>query len=107
MKRGEIWTVSGGTEYTGKPRPAIILQDDKYSKTASVTICPMTSDATNVHGVRLLVSPSTVNKLTKPTQIQVDKVSTVSRGKLGARIGKLEDSHLEDLSRAVTVFLGL
>lgn len=107
MKRGEIWTVSGGSEYTRKPRPAVILQDDRYSQTASVTICPMPSDATNVYEVRLLVTPSTVNGLTRPTHIQVEKISTVSRGKLGTRIGKLEDDHVEDLNRAVTVFLGL
>jgi mRNA interferase MazF len=29
MRRGEIWTVAGGGDYTGKPRPALILQDDR------------------------------------------------------------------------------
>lgn len=38
MRRGEIWTVSGGNDYAGKPRPAVILQDDGFDGTASVTI---------------------------------------------------------------------
>ena len=42
MKRGEIWTVAGGSDYTGKPRPAVIVQDDRYDSTNSVTICPLT-----------------------------------------------------------------
>ena len=25
MKRGEIWTVTGGSGYAGKPRPVIVL----------------------------------------------------------------------------------
>ena len=34
MKRGEIWTVSGGSDYAGKPRPAVILQDKRFDATA-------------------------------------------------------------------------
>jgi len=33
MRRGEIWTVSGGGDYAGKPRPAVILQDDNFDAT--------------------------------------------------------------------------
>lgn len=30
MKRGEIWTVAGGKDYGGKPRPVLIIQDDRF-----------------------------------------------------------------------------
>jgi hypothetical protein len=30
MRRGEIWTVAAGAAYTGKPRPAVIVQDDRF-----------------------------------------------------------------------------
>ena len=30
MKRGEVWTVAGGAAYAGKPRPAVIIQDDRF-----------------------------------------------------------------------------
>jgi len=39
MRRGEIWTVSGGKDHAGKPRPAIILQDHSFDATSSITIC--------------------------------------------------------------------
>ncbi|MEJ0048614.1 MAG: type II toxin-antitoxin system PemK/MazF family toxin [Rhodospirillales bacterium] len=42
MKRGEIWTVSGAAGYAGKPRPAVIVQDDHFDATNSVTVCPFT-----------------------------------------------------------------
>ena len=32
MKRAEIWTVAGGSDYAGKPRPAVIIQDDVFSR---------------------------------------------------------------------------
>ncbi len=36
VKRGEIWTVSGGKDYAGKPRPVVILQDDRFDMTEGV-----------------------------------------------------------------------
>ena len=44
MKRGEIWTVAGAKDYAGKPRPAVILQDDRFDATGSVTVCLLTTD---------------------------------------------------------------
>jgi len=30
VRRAEIWTVSGGADYTGKPRPVVIVQADYF-----------------------------------------------------------------------------
>ena len=46
MRRGEVWTVAGGGNYTGKPRTAVIVQDDSFDATASITICAFTTDPT-------------------------------------------------------------
>ena len=40
MKRGEIWTVAGGAAYAGKPRPAVIVQDDRFDANDSIVVCP-------------------------------------------------------------------
>ena len=42
MRRGEVWTVSGGG-HAGTPRPAVIVQDDRFDATASVTVCVFTT----------------------------------------------------------------
>jgi mRNA interferase MazF len=34
VRRAEIWTVAGDSDYAGKPRPAVILQDDVFEETA-------------------------------------------------------------------------
>ncbi|HXP73206.1 MAG TPA: type II toxin-antitoxin system PemK/MazF family toxin [Stellaceae bacterium] len=107
MRRGEIWTVAGGRDYAGKPRPAVILQDDRFDATQSVTICPITTDPTEAPLVRLLVEPSEVNSLKRPCRLMVDKITTVSKTKVGERIGELGDQDLVRLNRAVVVFLGL
>jgi mRNA interferase MazF len=53
MKRGEIWTVAGGKDYAGKPRPAVVVQDDRFDKTDSITICAFTTDPTDAPLFRL------------------------------------------------------
>jgi mRNA interferase MazF len=55
MKRGEIWTVAGGAAYAGKPRPAIIVQDDRFDANDSIVVCPLTTDPTQAPIFRLSV----------------------------------------------------
>lgn len=107
MKRGDIWTVSGGAEYHGKPRPAVIVQADEYSEIRSVTLCPMSTHPVNERGIRLLVQPSAANGLSHPSHIMVDKISTASKAKLGDFVGSLEPWRLDELNRALADFLGL
>jgi mRNA interferase MazF len=107
VKRGEIWTVAGGPEYAGKPRPAVVVQDDRFDATASVTICACTTDPTDAPLFRLSVEPSEQNRLRAPCRLMVDKVTTVPRAKVGSRVGRLDDEDLVRLNRALVVFLGL
>lgn len=107
VKRGEIWSVAGGPDYAGKPRPVAILQDDRFSGTLSITICPFTTNPTAAPLFRLPVTPSKGNGLTTSCSLMVDKVMTVPKTKVGTRIGRLDDADLVRLNRAVVVFLGL
>ena len=107
MKRGEIWTVSGGADYSGKPRPAVILQDDRFDATRSVTMCAFTTDPTDAPLFRLLVEPTPENGLRAPSRLMVDKVTTVAKTKIGNRVGRLGDRDLVRLNRALLVFLGI
>jgi len=47
VRRGEIWTAAGGKNYAGKPRPVVILQDNRFDMTDSVTVCAFTTDPTD------------------------------------------------------------
>lgn len=107
MKRGEIWTVSGGSHFTGKPRPAVVVQSDAFDATPSTTICPCTTDAADTTDARVRIEPSPRNGLKAPSYAIADKISTVLNDKLGRRIGKLDDADLTRLNRAMVVFLGL
>jgi mRNA interferase MazF len=106
VRRGEIWTVAGGPDYAGKPRPAVIVQDDRFD-TDSVTVCPLTTDPTEAPLLRLPLDPSADNGLTATSRLMVDKITTVRRAKLGERVGALDDATLVALNRSMIVFLGI
>ena len=107
MRRGEIWTVAGGKDYAGKPRPVVIVQDDRFDATSSITICAFTTDPTDAPLFRLLVEPNASNGLRAPCRLMVDKITTVAKAKVGSRIGRLDDEDVLRLNRAIVVFLGL
>ena len=107
MERSEIWTVAGGKEYAGKPRPVVIVQDDNFDATDSVTVCPFTTEGTEAPLFRLQVEPNERNGLRARSQLMVDKVTTVSKSKIGTRVGRLDDEDVLRLNRAMLVFLGL
>ena len=96
MRRGDVWTVAGGKDYAGKARPVVILQDDSFDGTKSITICAFTTDDTDAPLFRLPVEPNERNGLRVPCRLMVDKVTTVPRTKVGAHIGRLDD---EDVLR--------
>lgn len=106
MRRGEIWTVAGGGDYMGKPRPAVILPDDRFDATDSTTICALTTDPTDAPLFRILVEPSELNGLDALSRVMVDKITTVRRARLGTRLGRLDDDDVVRLNQAVLVFLG-
>ena len=107
MRRGEVWTASGGKHYAGKPRPVLIIQDDAFDSTASVTVCPLTTDTVDAPLLRIPLEPDSANGLSTPSRVMVDKVTTMPRAKLGERIGRLADTDMVALSRNIFVFLGL
>ncbi len=106
MRRGEIWTAAAGG-YASKPRPVVILQDDAFANTGSITVALFTSDPTDAPLIRIEVEPTVDNGLDAVSRVQVDKVVTVRRASLGKRIGVLEREKMVALERSLVVFLGL
>ena len=107
MRRGDIWTASGGKDYAGKPRPVVIVQDDSFDATDSITVCAFTTDATEAPLFRLSVAANEGNGLRAACRIMVDKITTIPKAKIGAQLGRLDDEDILRLNQAVLVFLGL
>lgn len=107
MKRGEVWTIAGGPDYAGKPRPALILQDDAFIHTESITLCLLTSELEDGPDLRIAVSPTATNGLLKESRVMTDKVSTLPRSKVTKRIGELTWDDMAEVDSALMIFLGL
>jgi len=100
VERGEVWTAAGGTDYAGKPRPIVILQDDRFDATSSIKICAVTSDPIDAPLFRIA-------GLETSSRLMVDKITTMQKRRLGTRIGRLVDDDMVRLNRATMIFLGL
>jgi mRNA interferase MazF len=107
VRRGEVWTAAGGKDYAGKPRPVVILQDNQFDATSSVTVCAFTTDPTEAPLFRLPIEPNERNGLRASCRLMVDKITTVPKTKIRTRIGRLDDEDIVRLNRAALVFLGM
>ncbi|MEO6653971.1 MAG: type II toxin-antitoxin system PemK/MazF family toxin [Ilumatobacteraceae bacterium] len=107
MRRGEIWTASAGSGHVGKPRPVVIIQDDLFDATASVTVCAFTTDDADAPLFRIPIDADETTGIRQASRLMVDKITTVPRTKLGERVGRLSDEDMARLVRSAVVFLGL
>ncbi len=83
------------------------MQDNRFDATASITVCPFTTDPTDAPLFRPLVEPSAANGLRTASRLMADKITTVPKSRLRQRIGELGDEATRGLDRAMLVFLGL
>jgi mRNA interferase MazF len=108
MQRGDVVSVADRAgDYTGKPRPAVIVQSDLFGTLDSVTICPLTSVASDSPVVRLEITPSSGLPLDRTSWIAVDKITTVRRNRIGAPLGRLPAPDMQRLTGALAVFLAI
>jgi mRNA interferase MazF len=107
VRRGDIYIAGARGANAGKPRLVVIVQDDRFDATASVTVCPLTTDSVEAPLSRIAIQPTATTGIDQPSQIMVDKITTMPRANIRDRLGRLADADLVRLDRARAVFLGL
>ncbi len=107
VRRGDIVTVAAKGHYSGKPRPALVLQSDFFSALGSVTICLLTTEILDAPLFRLTIEPSPSNGLQQVSQIMIDKIVTVPQKTIGSRIGVLDRELMVRVDRSLAVFIGI
>ncbi|MGH3385596.1 MAG: type II toxin-antitoxin system PemK/MazF family toxin [Nocardioidaceae bacterium] len=105
MRRGDIVTVAGGV-YANKPRPALIVQDDRFVATDSLTVCPFTSTEVEAPLLRVPVTADEVNRLDQDSFLMVDKITTIRRSNAQTVVGRIEATTLVEFERRLLVLLG-
>ncbi|MGV0981870.1 MAG: type II toxin-antitoxin system PemK/MazF family toxin [Polynucleobacter sp.] len=107
MRRGNVVTVAMQGDF-GKPRPALILQSDVFSDIhATVTVALISSEIVQAPIFRLDIEPSQTNGLSRPSQVQIDKIMSIRSEKIGSVIGELNDVMMVRVNRALALWLGL
>jgi mRNA interferase MazF len=108
VTRGSIVVVAAKGAYTGKPRPALIVQSDLFNPThASVTVCPITSDCVDAPLFRVALPPGERTGLRAPSQVMVDKIVSVPRSAVESEIGRCDDAELIAADDALRRWLAL
>ncbi|MBV8201736.1 MAG: type II toxin-antitoxin system PemK/MazF family toxin [Acidobacteria bacterium] len=108
MTRGSIVVVVAKGPYTGKPRPALVVQSDLFNPThSSVTICPITSDCVDAPLFRIPLPPGERTGLRRTSQIMVDKIVSVPRGAIAGEVGRCDDNELQAADEALRRWLAL
>lgn len=106
MKRGDVVTAVLPAEL-GKPRPALVLQSDFFADLESVTVVPLTSTLKDAPLLRLTIDASEETGLKKPSQLMIDKMTTIRRSRVWEVIGTIDDRTMVRVNRAVALFVGL
>ena len=106
MKRGSFVPVAAPGDF-GKPRPALVIQSDRFDEHASVTVLPISSTLIDAPLMRITVAPSALNRLREPSQIMIDKAMTLRRERIGPPFGEADDRLMLEISRLLAVFLGI
>jgi mRNA interferase MazF len=106
VKRGDIIRIVLQGDF-GKPRPALVVQNDDFAEIPSLSVLPFSTDLRNVPDIRITIDPTATNGLLERSQIMVDKITTVSLKKVGQQIGHLSSADMAAVDRVLAVFLKL
>lgn len=106
MKRGDLVTVALSGDY-GKPRPALVIQSDFLAETDSVLVCLLTTTLREAPLYRLTLPAGAESGLREESQVMVDKIMAVRRGRCGAPIGRVDEAGMMALARLVALMVGV
>ena len=105
IRRGDVVLVSldpvRGSE-VGKTRPAVVLQNDLANRSSpTVTVVPVSSqNVDRVFPFQVLI-PAGEGGLEKDSKALCEQIRTLSRLRLGDRLGRLSPERLDEIRAAL------
>jgi mRNA interferase MazF len=107
VRRGDLVTVAQKGDYESKPRPAVVIQSDFFDTLESVTVCLVTGEEAVASIIRPVLEPDETNKLRERSWVQIDKIATIRRGRVGKIFGRVSDADMKRINTSLAVFLGI
>jgi len=115
VQRGEIFLVNLDPAKSGeanKQRPAVVVSNDGANMSAErsghgiITVVPVTSNITRVYPFQVLL-PAELTGLAVDSKAQAEQVRSISINRLGAAIGEVPHTLMEELDEALRLHLVL
>ena len=106
MRRGDLVTIAVQWDFD-KPRPALVIQSDRYDEHTTVTVLPVSSATVAAPLFRITIQPSAENGLQKRSQVMADKAVTVKRDQVGPTFGRVDADTMVEVERCLALFLGI
>ena len=108
IARGDIAVIAARGAYTGKPRPAVVIQSDLFTPThATVTVCLITSVCLDAPLFRISLPPGERTGLDVSSQVMADKPMTVPRSAITTQIGRCNADEMSAIGDALRLWLDL
>lgn len=108
IRRGDIVIASGPGDYSGKPRPFIVVQSDAFIEFhASLSLCPVTSRTGEPLAFRIPLAPTEESGLRVQSEAQVDKVQTLRRSRIEGVAGSISAYELALIDEALRTWFDL
>ena len=99
--------MGAGKDHLNKPRPLIIIQDNLFDLTESITVIPTTTTKKlDSPLLRIQIDPG-LSGLEEISYAMIDKIGTTSRKKLRRYLGELPHENMVSIERSIMVFLGI
>jgi mRNA interferase MazF len=106
INRGEIWSVQW-TGLAGKPRPALVIQSEKYRCTDTDILALITSTDAGLGDLRLPIVADADNGLLQDSFICLDKLMAIPLANLGKCYGKVSVEIMREVDEKLIKILGL
>jgi mRNA interferase MazF len=106
INRGEIWSVAW-TGFAQKPRPALVIQAEKYRLTDTDILALVTTTENEVSILRLPIKADESNGLQEDSFICLDKLMAIPFVNLGKCYGKVSDEVMQEVSARLIKILGI
>jgi mRNA interferase MazF len=106
INRGEIWSVMW-TGLAGKPRPALVIQSEKYLLSNTDILALITSTDGVQNELRLQIRADENNGLLEDSFICLDKLMAIPLNNLGECCGRVSDETMREIDARLVKILGI
>ncbi len=108
MKRGDIFIGAQRGEFTGKPRPYVVVQrETTLPDSVTVTACPVTTVLLGAGALRIPLAADATTGLDDPSEVEVDRITTLRRSSIRRRVGSASGDGMAAIDRGLKLWLDL